>query len=122
MKITLDKQVITLNDAKQAEEIRTEWNEYIKGDKDFIFSMASTAIRANYNKNYNPERLISIDKIEVTKNHYELSVWIECIVEYDYQTIIKVNFDGLQALQYSEGEHIDANLYIYKTDNKPYNK
>ncbi len=115
MKITLDKRVITLEDAKAAEEIRKEWQEYIKSDNDFLFMLARHAIKANYTKAHcNPERLLIIDNIEVTKNHYQLTVWLECMVEYNYQTIMKLSFDAMQALNYIDGDAIDCNLYEYK--------
>jgi hypothetical protein len=118
MKIVMNKESITLAEVSQAEELRKEWKEY---DNNLYNCLIDNAIHANSYK-INPatswctaERVISIDKIEITKNHYQLTVWIEAIVKTDFDKIVLISFDGMQAMQYSREDKnkIDTYMEIY---------
>ena len=117
MKITLKKDVINLSEAAEAETMRKEWNEYFK-DKTFLQLIVDTAIRSNVKTSeygyHDSNKILDIESVEICKNHYELTVWIKCTVKYDLDIIIEMDFDGMQALQYFDGEKVDAYIQYFK--------
>lgn len=118
MKVKMDKNAITLADLPEANKLRKEYQGYGKNTIDLLIR---TAIKANTNK-LDPEhpysaleRIISIDKIEVTKNHGNLTVWIYCIVKMDSDIIVRVYFDAQQAICHliDSNDSVDAFAQIY---------
>lgn len=114
MKVTMDKTIITLSDAPAANELREEYKGY---DKDLYDTLINCAVQSNKNNigcQYPHTQVITIDKVEITKNRYQLTAWIECLARVDLDTIVKMHFDAQQAMQYSEGQSVDAYIEVYK--------
>jgi len=103
MKITLDKKVITLEEIAAAKELQKEWSQEL--DNNLLESMACRA--SGYSGN-----LIKVESLEVTKNHFELTVWATVILE-DYDKFVKTSFDVLQA-NWFDRDHYDHYTRVYK--------
>lgn len=103
MKIALDKKVITLDEVKAAKVLQQSYSEALDNA-----IMETMAIRASghYGK------LIKIEEIQVTKNHFELTIWATVILE-DFDKFIKTSFDVLQA-DHFDLDHYDNYTRIYK--------
>jgi hypothetical protein len=118
MKTTINKEVITLAEVQAANELRSEYNGYTM---DIINSLINSAIIANAHRISNNriysvsnKDILNIEKAEVTKNHYILTVWMSCTVKVDLDTIVYIAFDAQQAMQYSEGQPVDAYIEVYR--------
>ncbi len=103
MKIALDKKVITLEEAKEAKVLQQSYGETL--DNAILETMAQRA-SGQYGK------LIKVEEIQVTKNHFVLTVWATVILE-DYDKFIKTSFDVLQADNF-DLDHYDNYTRIYK--------
>ncbi|WP_367567232.1 hypothetical protein [Lacrimispora sp.] len=103
MKIALDKKAITLEEAKEARELQQSYGDAL--DNQIIENMACRA-SGQYGK------LVKVEKIEVTKNHYKLTIWATVILE-DFDKFIKTSFDVLQA-DHFDLDHYDNCTRIYK--------
>jgi len=103
MKIALDKKTITIGEVKEAKELQQSYGEAL--DNVILETMAIRA-SGQYGK------LIKIEKIQVTKNRYELTIWATVILE-DFDKFIKTSFDVLQA-DHLDLDHYDNYTRIYK--------
>ena len=96
MKITLDKNCITLSEKAYAKEMCREWS-WISPDD--IKTFATEAIKKYTGKDYFFGELISPGRIELSKDNFKLDVFVEgCVLKEDYPfcTIYTVsgNFSG----------------------------
>jgi hypothetical protein len=119
MKVNLDKSSINLEEVQAAKELQKEYSQY---DNDTIKSLVNGACNANLSR-IKPEykTWINVDNIlecsaKVTKNHYRLTVWIDCLVRIDSKTIVLITFDGIDAMSYCEGEKVDAYIEVYRRE------
>lgn len=103
MKIALDKKVITLDEVKEAKELQQSYAEAL--DNAILETMAIRA-SGQYGK------LVKVEEIKVTKNHYQLTIWATVILE-DFDKFIKTSFDVLQA-DHFDLDHYDNYTRIYK--------
>jgi hypothetical protein len=118
MKTSISKETITLAEGKAANDLRAEYNGY---NGDIISSLIGNAIEANAHRisvkhifRVSNKDILNIEKAEVTKNHYILTVWMSCTVKVDFETIIYIAFDANQAMQYFEGQPVDAYIEVYR--------
>lgn len=114
MKVIMNKEIITLADAPTANELREEFKGYDKDLYDTLINCAVQANKHNIGCQYPYTQVITIDKVEITKNRHQLTAWIECLVRVDLDTIVKMHFDGQQAMQYSDGQSVDAYIEVYR--------
>ena len=106
MKIAIDKEVITLAEAEAAKKMAKDYGEWL--DSDTLESMANRVVREFRNCIL---KLVKINKVEICKNHYQLTVWAEVILE-SYDNFIVTYFDVPQANE--ETEKIDNYTRVYK--------
>lgn len=118
MKVSIDKTAFAIAESADANELRNEWRGY---DRDLIETLINMAVNANINRidhqmngYVNIEKVYEISKMEVCKNRYRPTIWIDCIVKIDNKTIIEMSFDGLDAMKYCDGETVDAFIQVFK--------
>lgn len=99
MKITLNKDVITLAELKAAKELAADYKSWVTPD--ILEGWANLAAGTNGWK------LIKIQKMEVEKNHFQLTIWAECILHGSDGFCI-VSFDACQASGMPYGGRVDA--------------
>lgn len=87
MKITLNKQAITLAEVQAAKELQASYAGAL--DAKTLENMACRATGQN-------GTLIKVEELEVTKHKHELTIWATVILE-SYDRFIKTSFDVLQA-------------------------
>ena len=105
-KITLDKNVITLAELNEAKEMAKDFQSWL--DNDAIESFANRALKNVINGH---GRLIKINNIEITKNHYKLCCWCEVIIK-TFDMFFVTSFDLSQA---NNGEEkIDNYTQVYE--------
>ena len=95
MKIGLDKKVITLAEIKEAKEFAAE-NDWMNVST--VESAASRNVAAFFNKEeyFFAVTLIGKPVLTVSKNHYHLTIWCECWVEFLYEGkryVAKISMD-----------------------------
>ncbi|MEY8357197.1 hypothetical protein AALB39_28175 [Lachnospiraceae bacterium 54-53] len=103
MKIALDKKAITFEEVKEAKELQQSYGEAL--DNATLETMAQRT-SGQYGK------FIKIEEIQVTKNHYKLTIWATVTLE-DFDKFIKTSFDILQA-DHFDLDHYDNYRRIYK--------
>lgn len=98
MKIGIDKDVITLSDLAEAKQLRNDWKETLT-DESILESFACRAARAVMP---HTSKLVKVNSLEVTKNHYALTIWAEVILQSIDKFAI-TSFDILQANELEGG-------------------
>lgn len=100
MKIKLDKRVITLDEASAAKEYLADhtW----MSDMDVITTGATRCLEKYYGLGQPilDEKVIGAPELTVNKNHYELTVWCDCLITYwrEGKThFAKLSFDLVRA-------------------------
>lgn len=99
MKITLNKEVITLAEAPAAKELANDYKSWVTPD--ILESWANLAAGLDGWK------LIKIQKMQVEKNHYKLTIWAECVL-MGFDGFCIVSFDACQANGMGYGGRVDA--------------
>lgn len=102
MRITLDRKVITMDELTAAKQLQRAYSECLDNG-----TLESMACRASGQSGH----LVKVEKLEVTKNHYELTVWATVILE-DYDKFVKTSFDVLQA-DFAERDQYDNYTRVY---------
>ena len=102
MKITLDKNVITLAEVATANNYAKE-NAWI-ADKEVIKTTAIACLEKYYGtgKEIFDVKLIGMPDVKITKNHYDLTVWCECCVWYwrdGKDHVAKLSYDLTRACE-----------------------
>lgn len=120
MKTTLDKKCITLDQFEDAKNMMTEWKKY---DRETLETVVMGAINANLSRidesrmgYHNPARIIEISQCEITMNRFRLTAWIDCMVQFDSASIVKMSFDGVDAMSYCDGQKVDAYIEVYRRE------
>ena len=113
MKITLDKRVITLDEVSTAKEYAKEraW----MADMDIINTAAKCCLEKYYGLGQPifDNKVIGNPDLMVNKNHYELTVWCECLITYWQEGkthFAKLSFDLVRAYEQSE---VDCFLIVF---------
>lgn len=114
MKIGIEKETVTMAEAEQAKEMINAY-DYI--DNDIIMEAACRCLVA-YDEKYGihdtafAECLLGKPKLYVTKNHFELTIWCECIVKYWQQGshIAELSFDLIRAY---DNTSIDCCIQVF---------
>lgn len=72
MKISIDKDCITLSEVEKAKEFAQE-NAWI--DKEIVTDCARKVLQKYYKEYVQIDKLSSVGKLEVTKDHWEMAIW-----------------------------------------------
>lgn len=104
MEITLNKQVITLAEVKEAKELAADYKSWVTHD--ILESWANLAAGTNNWK------LLNVQRMEVEKNHFKLTVWAECIL-MGADGFCVVGFDACQASGMGYGGRVDAFVQMF---------
>lgn len=119
MKISIDKQTVTLAEVAEAKEMTVTY-DYL-ADKDAILEAAARCLNA-YGEKHNErfdgdhfgyvEGLIGTPSLTVIKNHFVLTVWCECLVKYwhDGYHMADLSFDLVRAY---DNVGIDCFIQMY---------
>ena len=115
MKIGIEKEMVTLAEVAQAKEMINTY-DYM-ADNGVIKEAAHRCIDAYIDKCNAPDNayfdcLIGKPKLYVTKNHFELTIWCECIVKYWQQGmhIAELSFDLIRA---HDNTSIDCFIQVF---------
>lgn len=104
MKITLNKQVITLAEVQEAKELAADYKSWVTSD--ILESWANLAAGTDGWK------LIQVQKLEVAKNHFKLTIWAECLL-MGFDGFCIVSFDACQASGMGYGGRVDAFVQMF---------
>ena len=103
MKIILNKKAIMMSEVDEAKELAKDYSSWL--DNEIIENFANKAVNESCGK------LIKINKLEVCKNHYKLTIWADVTMQY-FDKFVITSFDLMQANDCNE--HIDNCTEIYK--------
>lgn len=87
MKFTLDKKVITLDEIGAAKEYMAEW-KFLSSDEIERFAAAIAENEGGHPWN---GKLISAGSVEISKDHYDLCVWVNDVVYMDNERIYTIS-------------------------------
>lgn len=99
MKITLNKKVITLAEVEEAKALAADYKSWV--------TPSILEFWANLAAGVDGWKLMQVQKMEVEKNHYELTIWAECIL-MGFDGFCIVSFDACQANSMAYGGKVDA--------------
>lgn len=102
MKISIDKEVVTIANIKDAKQLINDYSETL--DNEMMEILASKASGQS-------GKLIDC-KLKVTKNRYQLTIWAECTLK-SFDQYTETHFDVLQA-DCNETGNIDNFTQIFK--------
>ena len=112
MKVTLNKKVFTLEEKELIKQFKAEWTTPTPDDIKSAVNVTAISIDISCAK------LIAVNEIELTKNHYKPTYWITAIIkglDKDCNEIYaEIGFDYVQAIMACFGDKIDNFTQIYK--------
>ena len=112
MKVTLNKKVFTLEEKELIKQFKADWTTPTMDDIKSAVSVTAISI------DIDGAKLIAVNEIELTKNHYKPTYWVTVVVQgtdKNFNEIYaEIGFDYIQAVMACFGDKIDNFTQIYK--------